>query len=350
MPSDASPDVSPYAPRPARAQAILTRPAEEGLLPVGGKAKPHLRRPCVLIARRERAEWSPVHRDFLPVLDQIPVLPGANGVGERKDPITGAIVEDVSALVSDYQRRGWRVLVNGEPALHRVVTDGLFLRTYDCQRGLKATVPMWEEPEQVVEGEEVRWRVDHDRRREFLHALLRAGLIEPITPQAKQGAIRQAQDSLADLEREARGRAKSGAVNPDLELDIKRLRVRLAHMNARLRGDDPFRYEPEPGAVLRPTGEARLLDEYAPSVTPPPAPTPAAPPPGFITLDEARRIADEAARAAVAAALAAMPQPTQAPPPERRPRTKAPATQPADATPAAPAASAAPSPEAPDAV
>lgn len=308
---------SPYAPQPARSQVSRATPTETGLLPVSRHALPHLRRPCLLVARADKAAWSVEARDFLPVLDQLPLRNGANGVGIRKDA-DGVAVEDVTQYVADLQRMRWRVLVNGDPSLEPVVNNGQFLRLYPCERGLTAVVPFWESPDVVSRDREVKWTTDEAARREFIEALLEHRLIDPITLEACREVYDQAASTLAELTREQGARAKSGAKNPDLDAEIRKLEVRLAHMEVRLEGGDPSDLEGEPTRERR-RGRARKLSDLAEAPAEPApvaAPAPTSAPAGMITLAEAQRLAEEAAARAVAQALAA-----QAP--ARRSRRKA---------------------------
>ncbi len=298
---------SPYAPQPARSQVSRATPVDPGLLPVTRVALPHLRRPCILAARADKAAWSVEARDFVPVLDQIPLRPGANGVGTRKDA-DGVLVEDVTHIVSDLQRMRWRVVINGDTSLEAIVPEGRFLQTYPCERGLVATVPFWETPDVVSRDREIRWRTDESARHRFIVALLQGRHIDPITVEACREVYDQTAGTLAELVREERARAKSGAKGGDLADDIRRLEIRLAHMEARMAGQDPFELEGEPERERR-RGKAQRLDA-APAQSladQPPAMPASAMAEGTITLVEAQRLAEEAAARAVAQALAAQP-------------------------------------------
>lgn len=295
---------SPYAPRTAPAQVSRITATDPGLLPVDGKrSMPHLRRPCVFTARADLAEWDPETRDFVPALNALPVLPGANGVGLRKDPQTGAMVEDVSAMVSDLQVRRFRVLVNGDPALEPIVPGGRFLQIYPCQRNLTATVPIWESPGEVYPGEEVRWKEDRAMKSRFIAACIRHRLIDPITTEACRAVYRHAAKALATRRTEAQTKDRAGHPNPDMEHEIRCLEIRLAHMEARLAGDDPFELEAEPGRD-RPRGQARRVADIEVTRAPVVAPLPTPPVADTVTRAEAEAMAATAATKAIETLLA----------------------------------------------
>lgn len=243
QPSDTA---STYASRPAQGQVHRTSSMRSDLLPVSVQALPHLRRPCLLVARADRAEWDPETRDFLPVLDQLPLRPGANGVGDGPN---GTL--DVTHYQAALQRQRWRVLVNGDPILEPVCEGGLFLREYPCERGLVATVPIWEAPGLVDRESEIKWAVDHAARRVFIARLLEHRLIDPITVEAKRKVLAQTIGTLRALDGESKAKARRGQENPDIDLQVRRLEIRVAHMEARLAGEDPHELEDEPAASPR---------------------------------------------------------------------------------------------------
>lgn len=319
------PSPSPYAPRPARSQVRATTPLDPGLLPVSMKCTPHLRQPCILRARADYAEWDTETRNFLPVLDVIPLRAGAQGVDRQAD---GGLM--TGHLAAGLEASRWRVLVNGSPVLNDIVPDGKFLVEYACERRLIATVPFWETPQIVSRDSEMKWAVDAKARRDFIAMCVAARLIEPITVEACRAVLHRESGTLQELSTELRSR--KGQVSPELEADVRRREIRVAHMEARLAGEDPFGLEAEP-AIQQARGKARRLDAPPETIAalsagnPTALPIPA-PPVGTVTLAEAQAMAEDAAQKAVAAAIAAM---RAAPAPPRKPRTPKPAVEKPDA-------------------
>lgn len=252
--SEPSPSLSPYAPRPARSQVHRATAADTSLLPVGGRALPHLRKPGVLVARYDQAEWSPVLRDFLPTLDFRPSVPGAQGVDRD-----GQGGEDVRHQQIDLERKRWRVLVNGDPILEAVREEGKFLVEYACERGLKAVVPFWETPEVTGREDEVKWREDLEAKHAFIRALIDARIIEPITKDACRAALGRVEKSYRTMQSEL---ASSKHPSASAELRAKQLSIRLAHMEARIAGEDPFDFEAEPAPTGR-VGQAKRVTKPA---------------------------------------------------------------------------------------
>lgn len=283
--------------RPARPVVHRTTPVDPGLLPVTRVCLPHLRISCLLVARADLAEWDPVERDFLPALDTRPCRAGANGVGTYRD---GRL--DVSAYQSQLEAMRWRVLVDGSATLDRVIENGSFLREYPCERGLVATVPYWETPRLVGRDRELKWATDHAARHDFTRRCVEAGLIDDITPEARTLVYERAKATLLNLEIEAENRARGGKPSRSLVDACRALEVRIAHMEARLNGDDPMQLEAEPTVDTR-RGRARRIDDEVPMPPPP------APPPPMVTLADAQAMAAAAAAEAVAKALAGLQQP-----------------------------------------
>lgn len=243
-----------YRTRPAAPTLRPTQDAAENLLPVTQRCRPHDRQPCLLTASASQlVVWNVAKRDFYPDLRQLPLRVGANGVRRYSDN-----KPDPTPYANDLTRMGFRVLVNGDPALAGVVPDGLFLVEYACQRGFIATVPFWERPGVAVPTQEMSWVVDEDAYLDFVQRLLDAQIIAAPSEAGKRACMAATQMQLHSAEQTRDALARQGRSAAARDLQISNLQVRLAHMQLRLDGLDPFEYEGEvvksPGASLRRVG------------------------------------------------------------------------------------------------
>lgn len=232
----------------------------DGILPVSKFCRPQDRVPCLITARHDDVEWNRVRRDFVPNLRQLPLRPGSNGVTVHTD---GRL--DPSRYASDLREMNYRVLMNGDHALARVVEGGIFLVRYPAQRGMFATVPFWERPTIVNAQSELIWRVDQQALDGFIARLLEFTVIEPPSESGIYALIRRTEGSRDNMQATLATLGRNNQGSLQVEQDLRNLEIRLAHMQIRLDGGDPMEFEGEVETAARVTKLKRANKPKSPA-------------------------------------------------------------------------------------
>lgn len=174
---------------------------------------------------------------WLPLLSQIAVVPGVNGVGEDGGS---------AAVVAKMGSKGMTVLMPGDARLGALRRYDSYW--YDCERkGVPGRYYCLPFQRFSVVGKVTSSRVDEAGHREWLAELVRNGAVEPMPEEAFDAGLSAFDEEL----RLVRQRSQSGA--PSAVRDLEAKEARRARMVAAWErtqgGEPPAEPEPQPGPL-----------------------------------------------------------------------------------------------------
>jgi hypothetical protein len=191
-----------------------TRPVNDGKLPVGTKPRP----PFFLMVHPRQWDYDEAAGDWLPILTQHRMDPGALSITERMDP---------STAIAERTRNGWACI--DPEALDPSKMDGHESYVLDVPHaaGRFYSVPFWVRPE-VKAGGRVIDRVDLDKRRAFQRAVVEEGVVPPLDPDYKDLLLQEARSTLS----RKRQRAAMAQPGSPAHKDLAAFEARFAAMEA----------------------------------------------------------------------------------------------------------------------
>lgn len=150
---------------------------------------------------------------WLPLLDEVPLRPGANGVTGQDGK------RDASALFGVLQRNGLNTI--GPQDARLPVEYRNYVRSHACKNGRYYHLK-WARPE-VINGV-VRWNVDTKGHHKFLLDVVAAGVVEPMQRVVLEVELERIDKRIGNLENRA------AAVGPALNRKIQAAIVKRAKM------------------------------------------------------------------------------------------------------------------------
>ena len=208
-----------------KARRNPTRRTDDGKLPANTRPRP----PFFLMTHPRQWAYDDVEGDWLPMVTQHRIDPGALSITERMDP---------TLAVAERTRNGWACIDPEALAPEHMDGNASYVMDIPHAGGAFYAVPFWVSPE-VKPGGRVIDRVDHDKRRAFRRAVVTEGVVPPLDDDYKDLLLEEARST---LNRKVQRASMAPPGSPAHE-DLAVYRARFAAMESKS--------GPQPGAPKR---------------------------------------------------------------------------------------------------